>query len=126
MSLSPREVNEALLSRIAAGEWDSLEELYAEDAVIVLPFEGRRLEGREDLRGRVRRNRAAQWDIEVANLVVYDTADPEVIVTEWDFRGTVKATGETFELANVRITRVRDGLIVESRDYHNTAALPAA
>jgi ketosteroid isomerase-like protein len=52
------------------------------------------------------------------NVIVRQTDDPEVVVAEWDY--AVNGRGA---LSNVIIMRVRDGLIVASRDYHNHAAI---
>ena len=49
-----------------------------------------------------------------------EDAGPELIVAAFDYetRGT--------RLANIQVLRVRDGLIVESRDYHHHAAITEA
>jgi ketosteroid isomerase-like protein len=51
------------------------------------------------------------------DVVVHETHDPEVIVAEFVYRGTVLATSEPFAVACVFVMRVRNGQIVESRDY---------
>jgi ketosteroid isomerase-like protein len=43
------------------------------------------------------------------------TADPEVVVYEFDYVGVVG--GRSFSVPCVFVVRVRDGVIVESRDY---------
>ena len=55
-------------------------------------------------------------DFERSGYVVHDTADPEVFVVEID---TVLVTppGERTTMSLVQIFRVRDGLIVQLRDY---------
>ncbi|MFC5183263.1 nuclear transport factor 2 family protein [Actinomadura harenae] len=52
-----------------------------------------------------------------AGITVHETADPEVIVAEFRYEGTVVETGEPFTIPGVFVMRVRDGKIVESRDY---------
>ncbi len=59
-------------------------------------------------------------------ITVHETADPEVIVAEFEYRGTVVATGKRFVVPCVFVMRVRDGLIVESRDYIDHAAFAHA
>ncbi|KPM53713.1 hypothetical protein CcI49_10985 [Frankia sp. CcI49] len=49
------------------------------------------------------------------NMVVHRTADPEVVVAEFAYTGTADP-GE-FAVPCVFVVRVRDGQIVESRDY---------
>lgn len=46
---------------------------------------------------------------------VHETADPELVIFEFSYVGT--AGGRTFDLPCVFVTRVREGVIVESRDY---------
>jgi ketosteroid isomerase-like protein len=62
----------------------------------------------------------------VGDRVVHETTDPEVVIAEFDYEGQVIATGRTFRVSNVQVVRVRDGLIVESRDYHDHFAMAAA
>jgi ketosteroid isomerase-like protein len=46
---------------------------------------------------------------------VHKTADPEVVVYEFSYVGS--ANGRSFSVPCIFVTRVRDGVIVESRDY---------
>jgi ketosteroid isomerase-like protein len=46
---------------------------------------------------------------------VHETADPEVVIHEFSYVGSVH--GHPFSLPRIFVTRVRDGVIVESRDY---------
>ena len=46
---------------------------------------------------------------------VHETADPEVVIFEFSYVGS--ANGRRFAVPCIFVTRVRDGLIVESRDY---------
>jgi ketosteroid isomerase-like protein len=46
---------------------------------------------------------------------VHETADPEVVVHEFSYVGSVH--GRPFSVPCIFVTRVRDGVIVESRDY---------
>jgi len=59
-----------------------------------------------------------------ANITIHQTTDPEVIVAEFEYQGTVAGTGEPFALPGIFVLRVRNGEIVSSRDYfdHLTAA----
>ena len=54
-------------------------------------------------------------DYRATDIVVHETADPEVIVAEFAYRGSVD--GREFRVPCVFVMRVRDGQIVESRDY---------
>jgi ketosteroid isomerase-like protein len=46
-----------------------------------------------------------------------------MVVVEYDYDGRLNTTGREFQVANIQVTRVRDGLIVSSRDYHNHVVL---
>ena len=128
-SASPSAVLAQLLRGIAAGAWQELPELYAEDAVVEQPFavpEPVRLVGREAIRAHFAAAAAGPLVLRAANVVVHETGDPEVIVAEFDYDGQVTTTGHSFRVANVQVLRVRAGRIVSSRDYHNHLALAAA
>jgi uncharacterized protein len=64
--------------------------------------------------------------MQARNVRVHETADPEVIVAEFDYHGRVSSTGRDFDVANVQILTVRDGLIVATRDFHNHPVIAAA
>lgn len=59
-------------------------------------------------------------------MVVHETADPEVVIAEFDYEGRVGATGNEFAMHNVQVLRIRDGLIQETRDYHDHLRMAAA
>jgi ketosteroid isomerase-like protein len=61
---------------------------------------------------------------EYRDIVVHETTDPEVIIVEYEARGTVVATGAPFQQTVIAVIRVRDGLILSYRDYINP--LPVA
>ena len=126
--LSPCEVLETLVRGIGGQAWQKLHELYAEDTVVEHPFAlpvPRRAEGREAMRQHFADFAAAPLKLEVCNMIVRQTADPEVVVAEWDYDGVVTTTGRTFRVSNVQVSRVRDGRIAASRDYHNHAFMAA-
>ena len=57
---------------------------------------------------------------------MHETTDPEVVIGEFTYVGRVIATGRRFTVPNVFVWRVRDGLIVEARDYADHVAFAAA
>lgn len=61
--------------------------------------------------------------MEIADVVVHETANPKVIVGEFKSRVTSKQTGKRITTSNILVLRVRNGLIISSRDYHNHALL---
>lgn len=54
---------------------------------------------------------------------MHDTADPEVLIAEYDIHGTVLATNRPFVFSYALMLRVRDGRIVHLRDYLNPLAM---
>jgi uncharacterized protein len=125
---SPREVVESLIRGLSEGTWEELSQLYAEDAVVEHPYAVQgpsRIEGRAVLHERFMGAIARAFELSAHNLVVRQTDDPEVVVAEYDYEIRVPKTGKVFETANVLVVRVRDGLIVHSRDYHNHHAIAA-
>jgi uncharacterized protein len=120
---TPREVFLRLVHGVADGEFDTLPELYAEETDVrhpMWPGGTPALTSRDDLR---RHFGAGAGTVEGVvrfqpdNVVVHETRDPEVVVAEFEYRGTILATGEPYTVPAVIVLRVRDGLIVESRDY---------
>src|ERR1700751_2379132 len=108
---------------ILSGDADGFGALFAPDAVIESSFAGPpatplRLAGKEGIREYSRRVMASPLrleDFEVAKL--YQTEDPEVVITEMRAAGTVTTTGRSFTTTSVQIIRIRDGHIVHSRDF---------
>ena len=125
---SPRQVVEALMQGIADQNWQELHELYSEQAVVEHPFAlpaPMRIEGHEAIRKHFANFAAAPLKLRVRNMVVHETADPEVVAAEWYYDGLVTTSGRTFRVSNIQVSRVRNGKIVESRDYHNHAFMAA-
>lgn len=103
---------EAQLDRLAA--------CYAEQTDVRHPFAAtdRPLRTRADLRrhfDQATTGARAFERFETVGLRVHRTTDPEVVVTE--FRYETSADGHRVPIANILVTRVRDGMIIESRDY---------
>ena len=126
--LSPREVFLALVHGVAEERWDELPGLYAEQTDVRHPFDPLRapaLRTRDELREHFRPAGAGpRLHRRATNITIHETADPEVIVAEFEYQGTVADTGEPFVQPGIFVLRVRDGRIVSSRDYfdHLTTA----
>jgi ketosteroid isomerase-like protein len=126
---TPRQAFDALIGHISAGRWEQIADLYAEDTVVEIPFAlpvPVRLEGREQLRAHFATATDAGIEMRARNVRVHETADPEVIVAEFDYHGRISSTDRDFDVANVQILTVRDGLIVATRDFHNHPLIAAA
>ncbi|MEV6850734.1 nuclear transport factor 2 family protein [Actinoplanes sp. NPDC051411] len=123
--MTPREVFTKLSAGISSGDWSRLHELYAPDAVVEMPFalpSPVHIDGREGVRRHFALNGQAGISLRADAVRVHETADPEVVIAEFDYDGRAPS-GRTFRVSNIQVLRVRDGLIVETRDYHNHAAL---
>jgi uncharacterized protein len=127
-SPSPREVVTALMQGISKGAWDDLHDWYAEDAVVEYPLAlpaPTRLEGRQAIKDYFALAARSPLQLQLRDMVVLETTDPEVVVAEWTYDGQ-GVGGREFQVANIQATRVRDGKIVTSRDYHNHFVLTQA
>lgn len=122
---SPREIVRTLIQRFSAGEIEKSLELYADDAVVSQEFA---------LPGPVKADKAGlaaavrPWaqkpprmyaDIEVRDLMIHETADPNVVVAEWTYISRIE--GAVVRNGNIIVVECRDGKIVRARDYHNHA-----
>lgn len=129
VSTGPAEIFHRLVAAVAERRQGQLiEECYAEDVVVEHPFmvpEPLVTEGRDRLGERVRQLAALPITMEVDDIVVHETADPEVVVGEFRSHITSKATGKRITTRNILVLRVRDGIVVSSRDYHDHAAMAA-
>jgi ketosteroid isomerase-like protein len=121
---SARSVFDRFLAASVENRWDDLADLYAEDITLELPFRlpgvPRVTKGREELRRRFRTAGRRRRLTKSANVVVHETTDPSVLVTEFDLHG--EAGGSAFVSSYVLVLTIRDGLITHSRDYTDTAA----
>ena len=120
---TPRETMELLLRTVASGTRDQIADLYAPDVVIEIPFVPDGIptvtQGRETMRARMNAAAALFSFDAVSDVTLHETADPEVIVAEYRIAGHLTPSGKPFTLSYITVTRVRDGLIVSSRDYGN-------
>jgi ketosteroid isomerase-like protein len=119
---SPREVFLRLVSGVCDGPYDELADLYAEQTYVAHPFHPHNpppLRSRDELREHFTAPPpvARTLDRKPVGITIHETADPEVIVAEFAYHGRVVETGEQFTVPCVFVMRIRDGLIVESRDY---------
>ncbi|HEV2634626.1 MAG TPA: nuclear transport factor 2 family protein [Actinocrinis sp.] len=127
---TPSEVFERLIGLISAGEWSRIPELYAPDAVaeiVFTPSPPRFVHGREELRERFSAlETPGALQLRAENIRVHTTGDPEVVIAEFDYAGRYPSTGRTFRAANIQVLRIRNGLIIETRDFHDHLAMAAA
>ena len=130
--MTPKEVFLRLVHGVADREFDALPALYAEETDVrhpMSPYGGKPLLSRDALREHFGGSGPRVTEVvrfQPDNIRIHETSDPEVIVAEFDYAGTVIATGEPFTAPCVFVLRVRDGLIVESRDYIDHVAMAKA
>ncbi|GAA4542489.1 nuclear transport factor 2 family protein [Amycolatopsis samaneae] len=121
-----RQVFDRFLAASVENRWDDLADLYAEDTVVELPFTvpgvPRLTRGREALRTRFKAAAEVRRLTKAENVVVHETTDPAVIIAEFDLHNEVLADGAGFTSSYAMVLTVRDGRIVHSRDYIDTAA----
>jgi ketosteroid isomerase-like protein len=122
---SPRDVLWRQLDSISAADPLSRADFYADDAYVTRPFHpgAPPLKGKEELRRHFSRGDGA--GLRPRNVVFHDGADPDLVVTEFEYTGTV-ASGKPVVTRNVYVTWVRDGLITESHDYGDHVPFAAA
>jgi uncharacterized protein len=120
MGPSPTEVFHKVLAGVTGRRWAELPELYAEDTVVrhpMLPFGGPVLDGREAIRAHFAAAAELPLEMRARDVVVHQTLDPEVVIGEFRYVVRFTDTGNEFSIPNIFVMRVRNGLIVESRDY---------
>ncbi|MFF0308720.1 nuclear transport factor 2 family protein [Streptosporangium sp. NPDC004379] len=120
MSPSPREVFLRLVHGVAEGRSDELPDLYADVTDVRHPMatpESEPLTSRSALREHFTIPAGVSLpERRVVDVVVHETADPEVIVAEFAYEFP-KADGSATKVPCVFVMRVRNGEIIESRDY---------
>ena len=130
MDRSPREVAE-LVRRMVAGEGVVFADLFAEDGVLRFPFAPpgmpREIRGREAIRT-ARTSEAGRRSLlvmDAVELVVRETDDPEVVVTEIEHYGHSHALDGPYRFRALAVVCVRDGEIVSYDDYMDPIAMAA-
>ncbi|MFD7660872.1 nuclear transport factor 2 family protein [Actinosynnema sp. NPDC059797] len=125
--MNAREIVDEALRLVLAHDMGGFADLWAEDGVMEFPFaaaEPRRLVGREAVRDYLRDYTDHLAPEAVTELTVHRTADPEVVVAEFEVEGRLVATGEPYRVPYVAVITARDGRITRYRDYWSPAALP--
>ncbi|WP_033290917.1 nuclear transport factor 2 family protein [Amycolatopsis jejuensis] len=112
-------VFERFLAASVDNRWDDLADLYAEDVVIEIPFAPAGVptmtQGREELRKRFHQAASRRRITKADRVVVHQTSDPEVLVTEFDLHGEME--GKPYVSTYAMVMTMREGRIVRSRDY---------
>ena len=123
MCRTPREVAEEAHRLISKGQ--TLDELFAEDAVLAWPFRipgvPAEIHGRDAIRAHFESLKAIRDNLKVeeVNAKILATEDPEVVFMELVQRGQSGITNSAYQLTAFGIIRVQGGLIVRYDDYVN-------
>lgn len=135
MAMTPAELFHRIYERVRAYETGFVDEFFAEDAVLELPFAPppmpKRVAGREAIRALLAPrydalHAAGQRIREYRNVTIHETRDPEVIIAEFEAHGVPRGAGlephaEPLPFAIVyRICRERIRL---QRDYFDSLAM---
>jgi uncharacterized protein len=128
---TPREVFERAHRLVRALDL-GFADCFAPDGVLVLPFAPhgfpRRIAGRDAIwqvlgPAYAAARASGRRIVEYRNVVVHETADPEVIVVEFDLLGVESDGVSRYELPFIQVFRVRAGEIAEQRDYFDSLAM---
>ncbi|GAA5187531.1 nuclear transport factor 2 family protein [Rugosimonospora acidiphila] len=131
MTVTSREIVERMLRVGREVDVEAFVELMAPDGYIEWPYRPAgvpaRLRGREEIhRFLTETGKSFVRFDEFQDVVLHETTDPEVIIVEYEARGTVIATGAPFHQTVIAVFRVRDGQIQSYRDYINPLPLMEA
>jgi ketosteroid isomerase-like protein len=120
---TPREVLRRYHRAMAARSADALADLYAVDAVLEFPFfvpnAASKYAGREAIRQLYRAawtNHPLEVDV-VDDVFVIESADPEVVMGQWQLVGVLKAASRPVALTGLLVLRVRHGRVVHAREF---------
>jgi ketosteroid isomerase-like protein len=128
MPSTARDTAERFLAATTGTDPGDLADFYAPHVVIDMPFAPAALYparteiDRESLRARLRSGAAVRRYERVSRVRIHETADPEVVIVEYDLHGRLTTTGEPFTLSFLMVMTVQDGLIVHTRDYTDPIA----
>ena len=126
-----RRIVEQVLRAGREADVDAFVRLMADDGYIEWPYRPPGVPARVRGRAEIRRHLVAAAEglirfAEYRDVVMHETADPEVIIVEYEAYGTVVRTRAPFRQTVIAVFRVRDGQVVSYRDYLDPLPLIAA
>ena len=129
---TPRQVLRRFYDAMHAKSADALADLYAEDAIhefsFTVPHRPSRYVGQAEVRagyGEAWRDHPLEIDA-IEDVFVHDAVDHEVVIGQWRLRGSLRATGVPVEVTGLIVLRVRDGKIVDCRDFMDAMGIARA
>jgi ketosteroid isomerase-like protein len=103
--------------------------LWAADGVFEFPFAPPNYPARLDGRAAVEEYLRGYPDLldvqAIPEQTVHETADPDVVIAEFEAAGVVVSTGRPYRMRYVAVITARDGEIAHYRDYWNPLAAAA-
>jgi ketosteroid isomerase-like protein len=117
----PVDVARELYARFERRDMMGFCDLFSIDADIEAPFAApgnlNKCTGREELRAFMKTYNDRYHVEKVPHIVIHETVNPELVVVEWTAHGTTVATGKPYQMRYIVVIAVRDGEIIEFRDY---------
>ncbi|WUJ73900.1 nuclear transport factor 2 family protein [Kribbella soli] len=127
--MTPEEVLEQRRQYLIARDFEGFVSLFAEDAVLELPFAVQglpdRLVGREAIREFSLQAAAhAIAIIDLRTVQLHRTTDPEVVILELVTEARHTTTDVPFQATCIQVFRIKDGKIKLFRDYVGAHSVP--
>lgn len=128
--LTASQVLKRAMDRFLAKDMKGWSELCDENVVVELPFSpdpaGSKIAGRAAVYAFLKDYPKAIDIQSMPTLKIHATDDPNVAIAEWSVSGRVVSNGNPYELSYATVVTVRNGLIVNYREYFNPQAFMAA
>ncbi|MEV4266962.1 nuclear transport factor 2 family protein [Kribbella sp. NPDC049584] len=127
--MTPEEVLELRRQYLIDRDFEGFVSLFAEDAVLELPFAVQglpdRLVGREAIREFSLQAAAHAVDItDLRTVQLHRTIDPEVVILELVTEARHTTTDVPFQATCIQVFRIQDGKIKLFRDYVGAQSVP--
>ncbi|MEU4691177.1 nuclear transport factor 2 family protein [Actinoplanes sp. NPDC023714] len=130
--MTPSEIFDRMRARWLAGAPTFTADMLTDDVVVETPFAApghpTRTAGREQVLAYTEAGRAAfpvRFD-ECRDVLVHQTADPSVIVVEYELVGTHVVTGVSAAAPFIGVLTTRDGRLAHWKEYQHTLAIAQA
>lgn len=124
------ELVEHALDLLLAKDMAAFAGLWAEDGVLEFPFAAPGYPPRIDGRAAVADYMRGYPDIldvrEIRQKVLHQTADPDVVIVEFEAAGIVVPTGQPYTMRYIAVIAVRNSEIQSYRDYWSPLAATEA
>ena len=127
---TPAEVFRSSLDAFLAKDMRAWADLCAEDVLVEFPFSPdglpSKLESRQAIFEYLQYYPTIIDIHEIDSVSVYATDKPDTVIAEWSVKGHVIPNGNKYDMAYATFVTVRDGQIVNYREYWNPLAFGQA